>query len=157
MIVSELKQILKNQSLLTFQLPNGNFVPSHFHITEVGKITKQFIDCGGTLRNETTINFQLWEANDFSHQLLPEKLLQIIELSEENLNLEDVEIEVEYQMPTTIGKFNLEFDGTNFQLISKTTACLALDNCGIPKEKTKVKIGEWKLKEGTCKPNSNCC
>ena len=48
-------------------------VPSHFHVTEVGKITKHFIDCGGTVRNEEVVNFQLWQADDYDHRLHPEK------------------------------------------------------------------------------------
>ncbi len=103
------------------------------------------------------INFQLWEANDFDHQLHPEKLISIIELSEQKLSISDLEVEVEYQMPETIGKFNLEFDGNHFQLLSKMTDCLAKDNCGIPPEKLKVKIGEWKNKETSCSPESGCC
>ena len=60
-------------------------------------------------------------------------------------------------MKDTIGKFNLDFDGTNFLLTSKLTDCLAKDNCGIPTEKPKVKIGEWKEKENSCAPGSGCC
>jgi hypothetical protein len=39
-------------------------VPEHFHVTEVGVVTKDFIDCGGTVRHEKVANFQLWDAND---------------------------------------------------------------------------------------------
>ncbi len=54
---------------MNFQLENGTFVPEHFHVTEVGVVTKHFIDCGGTMRNEKVANFQLWDANDFEHRL----------------------------------------------------------------------------------------
>lgn len=157
MKLSEIKSTLKKLETIAFQLPDGTLVPNHFHVTEVGKVAKNFIDCGGTVRNEEVVNFQLWEANDYDHRLHPEKLVHIIELSEEKLQISDLEIEVEYQMATTIGKFNLDFDGTNFLLVSKLTDCLAKDNCGIPVEKTKVKIGEWKQKEASCNPNSGCC
>jgi hypothetical protein len=61
-------------------------------------------------------------------------------------------------MKDTIGKFDLQFDGTHFQLISKLTDCLAKDKCGIPQEKLKVKVGEWKAKDASsCNPNSGCC
>ena len=139
MKLSEIKTQLKKLSQIAFQLPNGDLVPSHFHVTEVGKVSKHFIDCGGTVRTEEVINFQLWEANDYDHRLHPEKLVHIIELSEKTLALPDLEIEVEYQMKETIGKFSLDFDGTNFQLKTKLTDCLAKDNCGIPAEKMKVK------------------
>jgi hypothetical protein len=158
MKLSEIKSELKKLATIAFQLPNGDLVPGHFHVTEVGKITKIFIDCGGTIRTEEVANFQLWEANDYDHRLHPEKLIQIIELSEQKLQITDLEIEVEYQMKETIGKFKLDFDGTNFQLKSKVTDCLAKDNCSIPLEKLKVKIGEWKPKESTCcAPASGCC
>ena len=158
MKLSEIKSELKKLSAIAFQLPNGELVPNHFHVTEVGKVSKHFIDCGGTVRTEEVVNFQLWEANDYDHRLHPEKLLHIIELSEKTLGLPEAEIEVEYQMATTIGKFNLDFDGTNFLLTTKLTDCLAKDKCGIPQEKPKVKIGEWKPKETSCcSPDSGCC
>lgn len=158
MKLSQIKSELKKLNTIAFQLPNGDLVPSHFHVTEVGKITKHFIDCGGVVRNEEVVNFQLWEANDYDHRLHPEKLIHIIELSEAKLQIPDLEIEVEYQMKETIGKFSLDFDGTNFLLQSKLTDCLAKDNCGIPADKLKVKIGEWKQKETSCcTPDSGCC
>ena len=158
MKLSEIKNKLNELTTIGFQLPNGEFVPNHFHVTEVGIVSKHFIDCGGTVRREEKINFQLWEANDYDHRLHPEKLLQIIELSEKTLALPDLEIEVEYQMPNTIGKFNLGFKCENFQLESQLTDCLAKDKCGIPTEKPKVKIGEWKAKETSCcTPESGCC
>ena len=157
MKLSEIKNHLQQQKEIAFKLPNGELVPSHFHVTEVGKITKNFIDCGGTVRSEEVVNFQLWEANDYDHRLHPEKLIHIIELSENKLQIPDLEIEVEYQMKETIGKFSLGFDGKNFLLTSKLTDCLAKDNCGIPVEKLKVQMGAWKQKENTCTPNSGCC
>ena len=57
---------MKNLSTIAFQLPDGSLVPEHFHVTEVGKVTKHFIDCGGVLRKEEKINFQLWNANDYN-------------------------------------------------------------------------------------------
>ena len=51
MKLSEIKNQLKKLTTIAFQLPNGELVPSHFHVTEVGKITKHFIDCGGVVRN----------------------------------------------------------------------------------------------------------
>jgi hypothetical protein len=101
MKLSAIKNELKKLSTIAFQLPNGELVPNHFHVTEVGKVTKHFIDCGGVIRQEEVVNFQLWEANDYDHRLHPEKLLHIIELSEAKLQIPDLEIEVEYQMKDT--------------------------------------------------------
>lgn len=158
MTLSAIKSELKKQTTIAFQLPNGELVAPHFHVTEVGKVTKHFIDCGGTIRNEEVVNFQLWEAQDYDHRLHPEKLLNIIELSEQKLDIPDLEIEVEYQMKDSIGKFGLEFDGTYFQLTSKMTDCLAKDKCGIPENQLQPKVGQWKAKASSCcAPDSNCC
>ncbi len=155
MKLSEAKSKLEGLETFSFQLPNGELVPSHFHVTEVGKITKHFIDCGGTVRNEEVVNFQLWNANDYDHRLHPEKLLSIIELSEKILDISDLEIEVEYQAET-IGKFGLDFDGNNFLLTTKKTDCLAKENCGIPVRKPKVKL-ENLTTAASCTPGGNCC
>ncbi len=155
MKLSEIKVQLRQLGSIAFQLPDGELVPSHFHVTEIGKVTKHFIDCGGTLRNEEVVNFQLWSANDYNHRLHPEKLLNIIELSERVLGIEDLEIEVEYQAET-IGKFGLDFDGKNFLLTQKQTDCLAKDQCGIPAEKPKLKLSELQA-EASCTPGGGCC
>ena len=155
MKLSEIKRHLQNLNTIGFQLPNGKLVASHFHVTEVGKINKHFIDCGGTVRKEDVISFQLWEANDYNHRLHPEKLIHIIELSERVLKLPDLDIEVEYQ-GETIGKYGLDFDGTNFLLTTKQTDCLAKENCGIPVEKAKVRLAEIG-NEPCCSPDGNCC
>ncbi|MBP2616221.1 DUF6428 family protein [Chryseobacterium jejuense] len=156
MKLSEIKAILPTLANVEFQLENGDFVPEHFHITEVGTVTKHFIDCGGKVRHEKVVNFQLWNANDFEHRLKPGKLLNIINLSEEKLGIEDDEIEVEYQN-TTIGKYDLEFNGKTFVLKNKTTACLAQDSCGIPAEKQKVRLSELSSSPTCCTPDSGCC
>ena len=155
MILSEVKSALKQLNQIAFQLPNGTLVPNHFHVTEIGEITKKFIDCGGTLRNESVVNFQLWNANDYDHRLHPEKLLNIIELSEKVLDIKDLEIEVEYQ-GQTIEKFGIDFNGENFLLTTKQTDCLAKDNCGIPAEKPKLKMADL-TNEPCCSPDGNCC
>jgi len=157
MKLSELKNKLSALDAVNFIQPNGEHVPVHYHVTEVGQITKHFIDCGGTVRNEKVVNFQLWEANDFDHRLAPQKLKDIISLSERVLNIEDAEIEVEYQSDT-IGKYGVEFDGKNFILINKSTACLASDKCGTPKEKQKLKLSEMATsKDVCCSPGGGCC
>lgn len=155
MRLSELKETLKGLEEIRFILPNGTFVPVHFHVTEVGMITKKFIDCGGTIREENKVNFQLWEADDFDHRLGAEKLIKIIELSEKQIGIEDREIEVEYQSDT-IGKYGLSFDGINFLLTSTQTNCLAPDKCGVPVVKEKVSLSDLGNSQA-CTPGSGCC
>lgn len=157
MKLSEFKNNLKRLEQISFELPDGTLVPSHFHVTEVGSVTKHFIDCGGTIRNEKRVNFQLWEANDYDHRLHPEKLVSIIELSENKLGITDEEIEVEYQ-GQTIGKYGIAVEGDKFILTSLTTDCLAKDKCGIPTEKLKVSLSSLTSEStGSCTPGSGCC
>lgn len=156
MKLSEIKSKLPQLSQLTFLLPDGSSVPAHFHITEVGQVTKRFIDCGGTLRDEKSINFQLWEDGDYDHRLGSKKLLDIIQLSEKVLGLEDLEVEVEYQ-GDTIGKYGLDFNGEAFVLTKTMTDCLAKDKCGIPAQKPKVSLGSLSGAASSCAPGSGCC
>ena len=158
MKLSEVKNHLRNLETIAFELPDGNLVPRHFHVTEVGKITKHFIDCGRTVRTEEVVNFQLWNANDYDHRLHPEKLLKIIEISESTLNIgEDLPVEVEYQ-GRSIEKFGLEFDGQHFLLSIKQTDCLAKENCGTQVEKPKVGMIQLQTAESSCcAPGSGCC
>jgi len=158
MKLSELKQQLLSMDTLTFILPNGTSVPSHFHVTEVGQIEKSFIDCGGMVRKEKTIGLQLWKSIDFHHRLKASKLLSIIEICEQQLHLSDEEIEVEYQ-GETIEKYGLAYSEGIFLLTQTKTACLAEDSCGITLPKISVSLSELGSNEkgNTCTPGSGCC
>jgi hypothetical protein len=59
MKLSEIKNRLNTLQDVVFELPDGTLVPNHFHVTEVGIVSKHFIDCGGTVRDERVANFQL--------------------------------------------------------------------------------------------------
>lgn len=155
MKLSDVKKVLTESATIGFQLPDGSLVPSHYHVTEVGMVEKNFIDCGGTIRKENVISFQLWYSYDYNHRIHPEKLLQIIQISESKLDLPDWEVEVEYQTDT-IGKFALDYDGANFKLLAKQTDCLAKDNCGIPIQKLKVPLSQLQ-QSACCGEGSDCC
>jgi len=150
MNLNEVKNTLIELEEISFVLPNGELVPRHFHVTEVGLVTKHFIDCGGTLRSEEVINFQLWNANDYDHRIHPEKLLSIIELSEKTLGFKNLEIEVEYQ-GDTIGKYGLDFNGSEFLLTYKQTDCLAKDQCGTST------VSSIPKSVSICDPATGCC
>lgn len=150
MKISEIKTALAGLQAVNFKLPDGSYLPPHFHVTEVGLVTKHFIDCGGTERKETVANFQLWEAGDYDHRLAPQKFLHILTLCKKILGEDDLEIEVEYQQ-NTIGKFGLKFDGKDFLLTEKQTACLAQDACGIPDKAQK------NAESSCCSPAKGCC
>ncbi|MGB1448383.1 MAG: DUF6428 family protein [Flavobacteriaceae bacterium] len=150
MLLSQFLFALNQVESVHFITPTGARVPSHFHITEVGQIQKHFIDCGGTERKESKVNFQLWSSDDVDHRLQPQKVIDIIRLSQQRIGISDQAIEVEYQ-GETIGKYGLDFDGTNFILTSTATDCLAKDNCGIPIKETAPSS------QGCCDPSSGCC
>lgn len=156
MNLSSIKSILPTLDTLVFELENGNLVPEHFHVTEIGQINKHFIDCGGVVRTEQKISFQLWYSDDLNHRLNPQRLLDIIRLSEEKLNIQDAEIEVEYQLET-IGKFHLDFNGKHFVLKNAQTACLAEDQCKIPVTKNKIQLSTLGTTTSCCSPDSGCC
>ena len=148
----EFKSELQKQELLAFIMPNGISFPAHFHITEIGRTQKQFVDCGGTIRNIGEINIQLWLADDINHRLTSKKLLQIMLETESKIILPDEEILVELQ-GKTIEKYSIMKSDFGFLLQATQTACLAEDSCGIPKEKIKVVLGQ----SIACKPGSGCC
>lgn len=157
MNLSQVKDALRQMDQVTFLLPSGRPVPEHFHVTEIGTVTRNFIDCGGTLRSETAISFQLWTAHDYEHRLSSEKLIDIISLAESVLSLPEAEVEVAYQ-EQTIGTYGLAFDGSGFVLTTKYTDCLAKDKCGIPTEKQPLALSELKGQSGSgCQPGSGCC
>jgi Family of unknown function (DUF6428) len=149
MRMSDVKKHLATMENVSFKLPDGEYVPAHFHLTEIGLVTKHFIDCGGVERKESIASFQLWVAGDYDHRLKAQKFLKIIDMSGKILGDEDLEIEVEYQQGT-VGKFGLDFDGKDFVLTNRQTACLAMDACGIPAKVASVA-------KSCCAPASGCC
>ena len=72
MTLLEFKEILTQHkdspNPILFNLDNGGLVPPYFHITEMGLKTKHFVDCGGTLRSEQNITFQIWTEDDFNQE-----------------------------------------------------------------------------------------
>lgn len=127
------------ESSLHIMLSNGSFVPSNFHITEVGRVQKTFIDCGGVRRESVTCQLQVWTANDIDHRLNAEKLLKILRLGEEILGSNDLEIEIEYGKDVAalyaLKDVRSSISGLTFVLSGKMTDCLAPDKCGITCQK----------------------
>lgn len=154
MKLAALQNQLQSLSNIQFQLPNGQRVPEHFHITEAGLTTKRFIDCGGTFRTEKTINMQVWVAEDVDHRLTPTKLLGILKKAEPLYQEEDLEVEVEYQ-GTTISRYGLTFENGVFRFEPKFTDCLAKDHCGIPENQMPQK-NETSVTT-SCTPGGGCC
>ncbi|MEM9587883.1 MAG: DUF6428 family protein [Planctomycetota bacterium] len=111
-------------------------LPPHFHITEVGKVTRDFVDCGGTRRHSQVCLLQTWVADDVQHRLTASKLFGIVSMAE-TLEMDfSTAVEVECQGEHTIGTFQLveaRYDLSSRMVIlrlqSKATACLAPELC----------------------------
>ena len=71
MNVADLKRSLSQYPAahVRFLLPKGDAVPAHAHVTEVARIDKRFIDCGGDLHHDSRCRLQTWFANDVKTNL----------------------------------------------------------------------------------------
>jgi hypothetical protein len=156
MKLSQLQNHLKTANQITFTLPDGSIVPPHFHITEIGRITRDFIDCGGKRRSTAVINMQILVAQDYDHRLSPEKLNRIIDLTAKGLELEDLEVRFEYQQ-MSISNFGAKVKDGVLQLTALQTACLAADECGIQQKVDKVKVKLSELTSSSCCDGAGCC
>lgn len=118
---------------LRFVLPDGELIAAHAHITEVGRIDKTFIDCGGTVRKVSVCTLQAWVADDVDHRLAPGQLASILDKAAPILADENLDVEIEYE-DCQISQFpveNVSVQGGDlrFYLGTKHTDCLAKDVC----------------------------
>ncbi len=137
MKLNELKNALAlhPEAKVRFILPHGESVPAHAHVTEVARIDKRFIDCGGTLRHDALCRLQTWTAEDFDHRLTATKLNGILNKASSFLGTDDIEVDVEHEVQF-ISQFPLESvetagDTVLLKLTERHTACLAQDKCGV--------------------------
>lgn len=136
MTVAELNAALAAvpESALHLMLPGGEFVPAHFHVTEVGRVQKDFIDCGGVTRSAVTCLLQIWVADDFAHRLTTTKLAGVMRMAADLLRGDELPIEVEYegeavsQFPVALAEATPA--GLLLHLGRKHTDCLAPAACG---------------------------
>ncbi len=139
MILSELKIALAQNAdrNLRFLLPTGGKLPPHAHVTEVARLDKRFIDCGGTFRTVAGCRLQTWFADDTDHRLTAGKLLVILEKAASFLESENLEVEVEHEAPFVsqfpISSVETAGEALMLRLGIKHTACLAEDKCLPPK------------------------
>lgn len=121
-----------NQAL-RIVLPDGTSIPAHFHITEIGHVSKNFMDCGGTRRKTESCLLQTWVFLDLQHRLSTSKLADILRIAGDVLPSLDLPVEIEHetgvvsQYPVVSGSS----DGHTLTLTTglKHTACLAMDVC----------------------------
>ena len=138
MKISELKrELLKFPTAhLRFMLPSGEAIPAHAHVTEVARIDKRFIDCGGALRNETHCRLQTWYSDDLDHRLTAGKLSKILDLAASVLGSDDMEVDVEHELDFItqfpLGTVEARADEIVLRLSERHTACLAPEKCKPP-------------------------
>jgi hypothetical protein len=118
-----------------WMLPDRSFIPAHYHITEVGRLSKDFVDCGGTVRSTRSCLLQVWVANDVDHRLETTKLAAIMRVAAPLLESDDLPVEVEYEEGVLsqypLGGMEITPSGLLFHLGTKHTACLAPEKCKV--------------------------
>ena len=138
MKLSELKSLLTDNADRHFRirLPDGAAVPVSFHVTEVGRLHKTFLDCGGTLREITTCQLQIWVGEDYDHRIETGKMAAILGKAKSILPDDSVPVEIEYDdrviSQYTISRHELVADAVVLVLANKHTECLAPELCGLP-------------------------
>jgi hypothetical protein len=117
-------------------LPDSSFVPVHYHLTEVGLVTKKFVDCGGNPREQSYCSLQIWVADDVDHRLTSNKFLGILRHGAKFIPV-DAEVILEVQKdtislyPVQGAKQIPERNGLTLTAGFAYTTCLAPDKCGV--------------------------
>ena len=134
-MVSVLKEALAAapQFPITVIWPDGDPIEAHFHVTEIGRVQKDFVDCGGTVRRQLNCLLQTWVGEDTLHRLTAGNLLKAFAQAEQVLNGEDLPVELEYEacnvVQLVVVSIQRESDRYVLQLGSKHTDCLAKELC----------------------------
>lgn len=124
----------KNYNVNFFLTICKKTLPPHDHVTEICRVKKQFLDCGGFYHETDVCMFQIWTSHDYDHRMYSDKLCKIIEKAESLLH-DDLEVEVEYGNSlislSFLEKVEIHEKNILFFLSPKQTDCLAPDKCGI--------------------------
>jgi len=83
-------------TLPRFVLPDGNYIPAHAHVTEVGHVVKNFIDCGGVAGKEEKALIQTHVGDDKDHRLRADRFSKILQLGTRVLPSAELDVDVEY-------------------------------------------------------------
>lgn len=138
MTLSQLKSLLIKYSDRCFRvrLPDGSPLPASFHVTEVGRVDKVFLDCGGTLRTSVACQLQVWVGQDFDHRIETGKMASILEKAKGYLADENIPVEIEYEdrviSQYTIDGHEITDEAIVLNLAHTHTECLAPELCGLP-------------------------
>lgn len=137
MKLHELKTLLRQhpERLVRIDLPDGQPIPAAYHLTEVGQVSKVFIDCGGKVHSQLRCVLQTWVGADREHRLNARRFADILDLGRAVVATDTLEVEVEHgqtqatQYPIVgwalAGEQHLVLD-----LATRATDCLAKARCG---------------------------
>jgi hypothetical protein len=131
MQLHDLKTVLRKhpETFPRFVLPDGDKIPAHAHVTEVGHALKNFVDCGGMTGKTEAVLLQTHVGDDTEHRLTSERFAKILELGARVLPHDRLDVEVEYdccviaQYPIVEAKPATEH--LDLILENKRTQCLA--------------------------------
>ena len=79
-----------------FVLPDGDYIPAHAHVTEVGHVVRNFIDCGGLIGREEKVVLQTHVGDDIDHRLRSDRFVKILRLGNRLIPSVDLDVDVEY-------------------------------------------------------------
>ncbi len=133
--VAVLKQALATAPALplTVLWPDGDPIEAHFHVTEVGRVQRDFVDCGGTVHRTVTCLLQTWVGEDVDHRLTAGQLLKAFAHAAPVLGTDDLPVELEYEacnvIQFTVVRVDREPGRLVMRLGGKHTDCLAKDVC----------------------------
>jgi hypothetical protein len=98
MTLADLQNALETNPTLfpRFVLPDGDWISAHAHVTEVGHVVKNFIDCGGVIGKEEKVVLQTHVGDDTKHRLRSDRFAKILRLGNRVLPSADLDVDVEY-------------------------------------------------------------
>jgi hypothetical protein len=151
MTLSDLQETLEKypNTFPRFVLPDGYYVPAHAHVSEVGHVVRNFIDCGGLTGQEEKVVLQTHVGNDTDHRLRADRFAKILQSGDRVIPSADLDVDVEYdccvvaQYP--IAEATLDGEHLNLILQRGRTQCRARER------------RESETAAGCCAASGACC
>lgn len=147
----ELQNVLERHwnTFPRFVLPDGELIPAHAHVTEVGHVVRNFVDCGGLTGREEKVVLQTHVGDDTDHRLRSDGFAKILKLGNRVLPSADLDVAVEYdccvisQYP--IAEAKAEGEHLNLMLERGRTQCRARERHAS------------KTADNCCAASTDCC
>ena len=165
MKLSQFTELLQSHPEKPFNLvlPGSHTVPASFHITEVGHVTKKFIDCGGKLHSVESCQLQVWLGEDTDHRLYAGKMAHVLGLAKAKgvLPADDLDVEIEYEDAAisqyAVTGFSVTESAVVLNLDGKHTDCLAKELCCPPTLLPMAMATSAGTEAACCAPGGGCC